>query len=211
MKLEQPFRAARRDDCRRIAELFNVAGAGVPEYVWTSMADEYPGLTPIEIGQQRYSRDDIPFSYRNTVVAEIDGRVIGILVCFPIEEVDSADEDATDQDVPSDGAGESEEETGPDVMRPYRELEIPGSFYICAVALEPDFRGQGLGTRLMEIARQQAREAGLKTLSLLAFDANPKAVKLYERLGFKTVETMPVVPHPLIRYRGNVLLMIADV
>lgn len=207
MKLEQPFRAATRADCRRIAELFNVAGAGVPEYVWTSMAGDFPGLSPIEIGERRYARDDIPFSYLNTVVTEIDGRVVGILVTFPNDDVDPNSEDFGDEEAMPEEANEPDE---PDVMKPYRELEIPNSLYICAVALEPEFRGQGLGTRLMEIARRQALEKGIKTLSLLAFDANPKAVKLYERLGFRTVDRMPVVPHPLIHYEGNVLLMAAD-
>lgn len=201
--LSAPFRPARPEDCLRIAELFNVAGGGVPEYVWTSLAADYPGLSPLEIGEQRYLREDIAFSYRNTVVAEIDRAVVGILVAFPIE---IEDEPAPPEPV------ESPTETGaPDVMRPFYELEIPGSYYICAVALSPEHRNHGLGTCFMEIARQVARSNGLKTLSLIAFEQNRRAVKLYEKLGFEVVDSRPLVPHPLIQYTGNALLMAASV
>ena len=207
MNLQEPFRKARREDCLRIAELFNVAGAGVPEYVWTTMAADFPGLSPLEIGEQRYAREDILFSYRNTVVAEIDGEVVGILVAFPIEVED---------EVPDSGSSEPAAEVGadrdePDIMAPFHELEVPGSYYVCAVALLPEYRNRGLGTRFMDIARQAACDGGFTTLSLIAFEQNPKAVKLYEKLGFRTVDSRPLIPHTLIRYTGKALLMAADV
>ncbi|MBT3360793.1 MAG: GNAT family N-acetyltransferase [Rhodospirillales bacterium] len=202
-KLEAPFRRAEPKDCLRIAELFNIAGAGVPEYVWTNLADEYPGLSPLEIGEQRYLREDIAFSFRNTVVAEIDGKVVGILIAFPIESEDEPSQ--------SELAETEPESDTPDVMRPFHELEIPGSYYICGVALSPEHRGRGLGTGFMEIARNTARNEGLKTLSLIAFEQNPRAVKLYEKLGFDIVDSRPLVPHPLIQYTGKALLMAAKV
>jgi ribosomal protein S18 acetylase RimI-like enzyme len=39
------------------------------------------------------------------------------------------------------------------------------------------------------------------------FEQNSGAVSLYRRLGFEIVARSPVVPHPLVRRTGDMLLM----
>ena len=136
------------------------------------------------------------FSYSNCTVAERNGEVIGMLVAFPVEP----DPDVSDPD----------EEVDP-VLKPYSELERPGSFYICGMALFPEYRGEGLGTGLLDLARQQAYQRGLEELSLIVFEQNVGAKRLYERHGFREVNRRPAVPHELIYYRGDALLMVAGV
>jgi ribosomal protein S18 acetylase RimI-like enzyme len=192
MVLEAPFRPATIEDCYDIARLFKIASGGVAEYTWATMQADYPGLSPIEIGERRYASDKTVFSYKNSIVASQDDQVMGVLVTFPIaDEVDEPGE--TDQ-----------------VLAPY-SLEAPGSWYICAMAFFPEFQGQGLGTKLLAIARSQAQDRGFNELSLLVFEQNTGAVRLYERNGFKTIDRAAVVPHKLIHYTGNVLLMTASV
>jgi len=204
MRLEPPFRPATRRDCPQIAELFNNAAGGVPEYVWTSLAGDYPNLTPFEIGVLRCGRDDIPFSYRNTVVAEIDDEVAGILISFPGEDRER-ERNGWKRLVGENGGGCP-------IMKPFRELDVPGSYFINSVSLLPQYRGEGLGTRLMELARERAANRGFKKLSLLAFEENRPSLRLYQRLGYRVVDSMPLAPHPLIAYTsGDVLLMVADV
>ena len=186
------FRAAVRGDCRRIAELVRIASDGVTDYVWSTLAPEYPGLALIEIGAIRYSGEESIFSYKNCVVAERDGEVIGLLLGFPIEVEQEASDGPVDP-----------------VLEPY-SLEISGSFYICGLAVLPEFRGQGLGGRMLDIAREQARKRALDTLSLLVFEQNRGALRLYEREGFEVVDRARVVPHELIHYTGDVLLMAAE-
>lgn len=48
------------------------------------------------------------------------------------------------------------------------------------------WRGRGIGTRLLDALLAQARQAGVKTLSLSVEHDNP-ARRLYERTGFLTV------------------------
>ena len=120
-----------------------------------------------------------------------------MLVAFAVEQPDSNE-------------GDPDEEVDP-VLKPYSELEQPGSFYICGMALFPENRGNGLGTRMLELARQQAYQRGFDELSLIVFEQNAGAKRLYERYGFREVDRRPVVPHELIRYTGDALLMIAGV
>lgn len=187
------FRTAVRGDCHRIAVLVRIASDGVTDYVWSTLALEYPGLALIEIGAIRYSGEESVFSYKNCVVAEHDGEVIGLLLSFPVEVEQGAS---------------SGEPVDP-VLEPY-SMEVPGSFYICSLAVLPEFRGLGLGGKMLDIAREQARERGLGTLSLLVFEQNQGACRLYEREGFEVVDRAQVVPHELIHYTGDLLLMAAE-
>lgn len=186
------FRRARVEDCAKIAALYSISSDGVADYIWRGLAG--PGEEPLEVGERRYAREDTVFSYKNCVVAEHDGEVIGMLVAFPIKPEES------------DG-GESEEDP---VLAPYGELERPGSFYVCGMALFPEHRGRGLGAAMLGLAREEARRRGLAELSLIVFEQNAGAKRLYERHGFREVDRRPVVPHELIRYTGDALLMVAE-
>jgi hypothetical protein len=79
------FRPSIREDSRAIAELFSISSHGVVDYVWSTLAPEYPGLEPVEIGAVRYAREEGNFSYTNCVVAELGGEVIGQLCTYPVE------------------------------------------------------------------------------------------------------------------------------
>ncbi|MBE9114810.1 GNAT family N-acetyltransferase [Lusitaniella coriacea LEGE 07157] len=200
MNLQPPFRPAHIEDCRKIAELFTIASDGVSNYVWSTMSADYPGLTLLEIGAQRYANPDGNFSYKNCVVAEKEGEVVGLLVTFPIPE--SEGDSATEE------VEEASEE--PDVLAPYN-LEAPGTWYVCAIALFPEFCGQGLGTQFIDIALQQAKEQEFKEVSLLCFEQNTGAFKLYQRNNFKIIDRVKVVPHEFIHHTGDLLLMTAPV
>ena len=90
------FRAASMEDCYELACLFRIASGGVADYMWSRLAPKYPGLTPLEIGARRFAREGRKFSYKNCVVAEQDGAVIGMLFTFPIEEEQEADDEPAD-------------------------------------------------------------------------------------------------------------------
>ncbi len=185
------FRPARKDEGRKIAELFSIASDGVAEYIWTTYAE--PSQDIFEFGAARYSEEDTPFSYINSVMAELNGEVLGMLLAFPMQE------------------SEIEESEIDPVLLPYTKLEQYGSYYICAMAVFDEFRGMGTGTKLLEIAERQAIERELPQLSLLVFEQNEGAVRLYEQNGFYETKREQVVPHELIHYTGDVLLMVKDI
>lgn len=183
------LRRARPDDVPAIAALFRLSSGGVADYVWRSLAA--PGEDPLEVGIRRYARRGADFSYENCLVADDDGAVVGMINAFALR-----------------ASGEPAGEEDP-VLRPYAELEAPDSLYVSGIALLPPYRGQGLGTRMMVAMRERARAEGLKQLSLIAFAENAASVRLYERLGYRIVDRRAVVPHPLIQYRGDAVLMVA--
>ena len=52
------------------------------------------------------------------------------------------------------------------------------------VGLAWEFRGQGIGRRLLIECLSQAREIGLERIELVVYSDNPRAIHLYESLGF---------------------------
>lgn len=77
----------------------------------------------------------------------------------------------------------------------------PDSLYIHEVQIVPEFQGNGLGTAVVQnVIEQGARRRLPVTLSVVP--ANPRAQRLYERLGFEVTAIEP----PFIRMRHSVLL-----
>ena len=101
----------------------------------------------------------------------------------------------------------TEEETDP-VLAPYSRLEVDNSYYICGMALFPQHRGTGMGTRLLALAEEHAREKGFDKISLIVFEQNTGAKRLYDRSGYMEVGREAIYPHPLIHYTGDAILMV---
>jgi ribosomal protein S18 acetylase RimI-like enzyme len=181
------IRPAVRSDAAAIAALYRISSDGVADYIWSKLAG--PGEDLLSVGRRRYERENTPFSYQNCTIVESGGAVAGMLVAFPM---------AVDP-------GHVEEDP---VLAPYGALEEDESYYVCGVALFPEHRGRGLGTRLMGIAETEAIARGLAKTSLIVFEANEGAKRLYERLGYRETARAAIVPHPLIRHTGDAVLMV---
>jgi ribosomal protein S18 acetylase RimI-like enzyme len=185
------IRKANRDDCRQIAELALMAGEGIPAYFWALAART--GQDPIEVGAQSAAKEDEHFSYRNVRVAEIDGKVAGMMLAYRLPDK----EDAEDL------------EEFPEFIRPLIELEqcVPGSYYINMLATYPKFRNQSVGTALMATVDQLATEAGCSRSSIEVFEQNEGALRLYQRLGYQIRERRKVIPHSSHPYEGDIVLL----
>ncbi len=198
MSHEFSVRMATRDDAREIAKLIAISSDGVAEIEWHEQAD-IENCAPLDIGERTYQNPQGDYSFNSTTILEINGEVAGMLLAFGMP--------AAEPRIPENRPAAEDE----NVFAPYIYLEEPNSWYICGVALYPQHRGHGLGTRLMALANDQAKEGGFTTLSLVAFEQNGGAVSLYDKLGYTVVDQSPIVPHPLIHYEGNALLMIRSV
>lgn len=188
------MRCATVADARAVAQLIAIAGEGIATWLWSRQAKE--GQDPLFVGTERAARPDATFSYRNAVLAERGGQVAGMMLGYRLEEPTAEDIAALD-DLPS-------------LLRPLVELEyrVPGSFYINALAVFDGYRDSGVGTRLLQAAASRATSLGCTRLSLQVFSQNRAAVRLYERNGFRTIDSRPVEPHPCHPYDDRVLLML---
>lgn len=168
IELKSPFRRATPGDAKPMANFVNFASEGLALYLWTKMAG--PGSDPWAFGTERASRETGAFSYRNTIVAEHDGRPVAALIGYALPDQPEA--------IP---------ETMPAMFVPLQELEnlAPGTWYVNVVAAYPEHRGRGYGGALLALADRLAEAAGNSGLSIIVADTNTGARKLYERSGYR--------------------------
>lgn len=167
-RLNPTTRQARPEDAPHLAKLVDIAGEGLPYYLWTRMArlDE----DPWEVGRDRARREQASFSYRNALIAEAGDRVVGALVGYPLPE-----------------APEPIDPAMPAMFVPLQELEniASGTWYVNVIAVYDEYRGGGYGTYLLSVADHIASDLGSRGLSIIVSDANGGARRLYERCGYR--------------------------
>lgn len=56
--------------------------------------------------------------------------------------------------------------------------------YLCAFRVKEGFRGQGLGSRLMETALGELKARGFRRASIGVSESEPQNLRLYRRFGF---------------------------
>ncbi|WP_189799483.1 GNAT family N-acetyltransferase [Tateyamaria sp. syn59] len=189
---DHALRPARHEDGEDLARLIDIAGEGIPSWLWAQSADG--DQTPLDVGTVRARREQGGFSYKNAIVAERENHVLGMVLSYPIA---SADESAS-VDLPA-----------PIVPFVALEANSVGTWYVNALAVRAGSRGYGIGTTLMANAEKQARDAGFDTVSIQVYAQNTAAVRLYRRLGYELVASAPVLSHPCQPYyTGDVLLLL---
>jgi ribosomal protein S18 acetylase RimI-like enzyme len=189
-----PYRGAMPDDADAMAHLINIAGEGLPIYLWSKIAE--PGQSPWHVGRQRAQRESGSFSYRNTVVREENGRVVAALMGYALP--DEPDPTACDDISP--------------MFTPLQELEdlAAGTWYVNVLAALPECRGKGYGSALLGIAEDRARHTQRKGLSIIVSDGNAGARRLYERQGYIERATRKMVKEAWEHPGENWVLLIKD-
>ncbi len=188
LRLEPPLRVATAADAKELADLVNFAGEGLPLYVWQSLAAD--GQDPWEVGRARQAakaRDGqvIVVDYGNGAVAGLTGYAIGS------EPVSVGDD-------------------FPPLFRPLQELENAAldSWYVNVLACYPSFRGQGLGSRLLALADEIARESALSRMSVIVTSDNADARRLYARHGYEEAATRPCVKEKWVTQTEHWVLLL---
>ena len=172
IRLDPPLRLARADDAPVLARLVNYAGEGMPLHIWTGMAE--PGEDPWAVGARRQAEK--AEAGKVVVWDEGAGAVAG-LTGYPI------------------GSAPQPTDHLPAMFVPLQELENQAleSWYVNVLAALPEARGRGVGTRLLGIAEDIARELSLPRLSIIVAEANRGARRLYERQGYVETARRPMV------------------
>ena len=115
------------------------------------------------------------YSYKNTIVAEDNGQVVGIAVSYDgaqLKHLRQAFLDTIRQRFDRDFCGIDDETQ-------------PGELYLDSFAVMPDYRKQGIGTQLLEATAQKAVRSGITAVGLLVDCENHSAKRLYLSRGFK--------------------------
>ena len=186
---------AQKYHAKDIAYLTNLAGEGMPAYIWSAMIKN--GDTAIDVGASRALRQTGNFSYTNVRVCLDGDNVLGMLLGYP-------------QPDPYETGDLSDM---PAMIKPLVELEAlaPGSWYINAIATYELYQGKGVASRLMLDTEQIALTAGCDAITLICASENLVAKNLYYNLGFREVDSREVVGYPGCEHTGEWVLMFKEI
>lgn len=177
------LRSARPDDAPDAARLIHAAGPALYRLLFGPRDED---VLRLFVSLFRLPRN--PFSYENGLVAEQDGRIIGLALYADA---------AYRRRIGRRMFWLALRYRGPFALlrRLPDALDVmacvstppPGAFYLSILAVDPECRGQGIGSRLLEEVHRRAADAGSPGVALHAELDNTAAQRLYQRHGY--VET----------------------
>ena len=120
-------------------------------------------------------REDSQYSYRNTLVAMDGDQVVGISVSYDggkLRELRLAFIEAAKEYLGKDHSGMEDETQA-------------GELYLDSLAVQPDYRCQGIARALLLATKERAGQYGLPNVGLLVDTDNPNGEALYSSVGFQ--------------------------
>lgn len=132
----------------------------------------------MEILSDICAQRDTHYSYTNTFIAELDGEIAGMMIAVDGKNYRFQREKMYPQlkglfDVAFGKGWEDMEDEAK-----------AGEYYIDSISVSPMYRHRGVGTELIEYAKQQAKSIGIKRVTLAVEPMNSAKI-LYQRLGFE--------------------------
>lgn len=184
-------RPALPEDAEPVADLTLEACGDTLRFVLDELA---PGVRVRDLLLQMIRSPQECCSYRNSVVAVLDGIVVGVANAFPTDRLiqETANVALTSREIH---------------LQTRTELQDWGSYLLNNIAVHASFRRMGTGLRLIEHVVEQAREEGFDRLSLHVWYANVGARALYRAAGFEVIGHAMVAWHPALPYKNGSLLL----
>ena len=174
------IRQALKEEASQIAELFMLAWP-VDEIL------ESNGLTHEQLHESITmvsASEETIYSFENTLVAEVDGKVVGAMCAY-----DGADYQRLKQPIV--------DLLGKDSMFAHLKETKAGEFYLDSVGVLEEYRGRGIASRLFAAQIERARTLGHKVAGLIVDEDKPQAEALYTRLGFRHLDKKDFFGHQM--------------
>ena len=187
------YRPGEKRDAPEISSYIELAAGGIIEFLYHDLV---PDVTPVQMLAKQVEDEKICFSYSNTHVAVRDRKIIGIANSYPAANNPTTKE--LEPYFPKERL---------DLLQETFNSPVEGSFFLNSLAVAAEYRRQGIGTKLMEITKQKAKERGFSSLSLTVWADNSDAISLYQGQGFGSVKSIHVGLHPMLPHNDGIILM----
>ena len=181
------YKSAELHDCGQIANWINSIGFGHIEYLLDGLI---PNQSPLK-HLQRVLCEDPDYSYQNVDLAIFDDSIIGLIFSY------------------NAGSNELKPEMTQILskdriqwMRYFSDNQINDSWYINTLGVERDYRRQGIGRRLLDLAKNRALQNDFQSLSLHVYENNHAAIDFYQTYGFVKERKINFSAHPFFSTRN---------
>ncbi|MDZ5697737.1 GNAT family N-acetyltransferase [Chelativorans sp. M5D2P16] len=169
------IRSAAQRHAAELAILVDIAAHGFASWLWYGAVMRGEVDTAMERGRLRMRDARNHDSWKNALVAEIDGEVVGASIGFRVPE------------------SILQEEPPHPALAPLLALQqrAVGNWFVDSLAVYRAHRGKGIARALLghEVSRGEGRP-----LSLIAESCNATALRLYEAFGFRQLERRDAFP-----------------
>lgn len=122
------------------------------------------------------------FSSKQILVAEVEGNVAGIILCYHGSEADQLDAPIAER---------LRQKTGnpnPSIDKEADEDE----YYIDSIAVFPAYRGRGIAKALLAAAEEAGAALGYERIALNVEYGNDSAARLYTSIGYESDKTITI-------------------
>lgn len=189
------IQAASTEHTQALAQLINLAGEGIPLYLWKQLAE--PGQDPMALGASRAARSEGAFSYYNAEIALDQEQVAGMVIAYGLPKPYKVG-DLDDY---------------PPFIQPLIQLEAKaaGSWYINGIAVFAKYQRHGYAQALLQSSIQKARHRGFATVSLIVASNNLSALALYKKLGFQQQHSLAMNNPSVLELEGDWQLYTLDI
>ena len=133
----------------------------------------YCGEHFLQVLEETAAAENTQYSYRNALVAMVDEVAAGAIIGYDgarLEELREQTLAIIERHHPRPQIAEDETQAG--------------EFYLDTIGILPQYRGKGIGARLLKAMRDEAFLNGHQRVGLIVDESNPKAEKLYLSIGF---------------------------
>jgi ribosomal protein S18 acetylase RimI-like enzyme len=185
------LRPACADDAPELARLITIAGGGVYEFLLDGL---YPDLSVREMLTPGLAGRTGSLSYRQSGVAEVDGRVIGVVHGYPVDWIRTEDYSG----LPPDRV---------EHLASFSQTHDWGSYFLSALAVDEEFRRQGVASRLLGWFAERARGGGFDRVTLHVWADNDAAQRLYAKEGFVELGRAAIPWHERLPHQGGSVLL----
>jgi GNAT superfamily N-acetyltransferase len=131
-------------------------------------------------------------------VAELEGRIVGLLLAFPGRELRRLELRTGLHLVWIFGLGATWQLARRQPLYGTLVEALQDEFYISNLAVSPEEQGRGIGAALLSFADELSRAAGLWKTSLIVTFDNP-ARRLYDRCGYELIHSYKI-DHPVLAH-----------
>ncbi len=173
------IRNAAQDDAKAFSELLFMSSSFLVSLFGSSESAALANM---------FRRRKNLFSHEHTKIAEIDGKIAGMLLSYGYR-AKTSQEAATGFQLCL--------EMGFDIVskltlfiRSGRLMDfvVEGDYYISNIAVFPEFRGRGIASKLIAEGEQSAKSEDARRLVLDTETDHEDAIRLYGKLGFEVVK-----------------------
>ncbi|WP_321385210.1 GNAT family N-acetyltransferase [uncultured Enterococcus sp.] len=177
------IRFARKEDGAMIAPLILVILKDMELPIFERISEEQV----LSILEEAITDPTYRYGYKRGLVYEVDGKIAGIAFGYSAEEEPLIDEPLKNV-LKQYGIHE-------DVQLFVDPETLPNEWYLDTISVGADYRGLGIGSKLLEALPELAEREGKHVIGLSVDEANPNAKRLYERHGFSVVEERMISGH----------------